>query len=122
MPILKLINQVRLIYFVHVHAYNKIAPLTDDSKYVYGLCFNKDGSTLVFLQNDTDVPYPQRNCLQVWILNFLRIYAITFRSTGRQKRLASLQKTLINQQVSSRDYSIILCSFQTCYALSISYR
>ena len=50
-------------------------------------------------------------------LIFLRIYAITFRLTGRQKRLVSLQKTLISQQVSSRDYSIILCSFQTCYAL-----
>ena len=78
MPTLKLINQVRLIYFVHVHAYNKIAPLTDDSKYVYGLCFNKDGSTLVFLQNDTDVPYPQRNCLRVWILNFFEDICYNF--------------------------------------------
>ena len=34
--------------------------------------------------------------------------------------MASLQKTLISQQVSSRDYSIILCSFQTRYALYIS--
>ena len=49
----------------HVTSVIFIAPLTDGTKYIFGLRFNGEPLYLLFIESDADLPYPHRSFVRV---------------------------------------------------------